>query len=59
MRKYPNEAKNIGVIAPYQAQKSALIKAFKELERTKFKGTKILNNLVEISTIDGFQVISS
>ena len=45
-RKYPSEAKNIGIIAPYKAQKLAL--------RERFSGSRYVE--IEISTIDGFQV---
>jgi len=46
-RDYESEAKNIGIIAPYKAQKLAL--------REKFSGPKFSE--IEISTIDGFQVV--
>ena len=47
--RYPSYGKNVGIIAPYRAQRAALIDAF----RTKFG--KKYSDAVEISTVDGFQ----
>ena len=45
--KYPHECLNVGIIAPYRAQRLALKRAF--------QGRYGDNTHVEISTIDGFQ----
>lgn len=56
-REYPNSAKNIGIIAPYQAQKYALKLAFREkMNSWKEIGGKSMDD-IEIATVDGFQVI--
>ena len=47
--RYPSHGRNVGIIAPYRAQRAALMEAF----RCKFG--KRYTDAVEISTVDGFQ----
>ena len=48
---YPSHASNIGVIAPYLAQRRLLNRVF-----TKCLGNKMSSNsIIEVSTVDGFQ----
>jgi senataxin len=46
-KKYPKDAKSIGIIASYKSQRTALKQAFKGLN----------DDDIEISTVDSFQVI--
>ena len=51
IRDYPKEKNNIGIIAPYRAQRKLITRMLKE-----YLGGKVFNSLdTEISTVDGFQ----
>mgnify|MGYP003387793057 CR=1 FL=1 len=49
--KYPKYSANVGIIAPYRAQRMALVEAF----RARFGNG--YQSKIEISTVDGFQGI--